>query len=222
VKVGCARAPEEMNSFLSERRRATSAVLLTAPLLVNSILSLTSYGESLSNQTLRGILPATQRQLKSRRRRLLLLITICSKSKTEMKTFVKTSLIFIILLLCVGLLLLQRSSRAENWPQKGVAGQESQSIASEQAASIPKLFDEKCARCHGADGRGHTMIGGMLGAPDFADEKWWKEEEKSERRFVHSITNGRGNMPAFGKKLSRREIRSLADYVRGFRPKTDR
>ena len=138
-----------------------------------------------------------------------------------MKTFVKISLIFITLSLCVGLLL-QRSSHAETWPQKGVAVQESQSVTSEQAASVTKLFDEKCARCHGADGRGHTMIGGMLGAPDFTDEKWWKEEEKSERRFVHSITNGKGEMPAFGKKLSRREISSLADHVRGFRPKPAR
>ena len=148
--------------------------------------------------------------------------TICSKSKTEMKTFVKISFIFITLSLCVGLLL-QRSSRAEIWPQKGVAGQESQSVTSGQAVRVTKLFDEKCARCHGADGRGHTMIGGMLGVPDFTDEEWWKEEEeKSERRFVHSITNGKGDMPAFGKKLSRREISSLADYVRGFRPKPAR
>jgi mono/diheme cytochrome c family protein len=133
-----------------------------------------------------------------------------------MKTFVKTSLILITLSLCVGLPL-QRSSRAGTWPQKGVGGQEPESVASGQAARVTKLFDEKCARCHGADGRGHTMIGSMLGAPDFTDEKWWKGEEKSERQFVHSITNGKGDMPAFGKKLSRREISSLADYVRAFR-----
>jgi mono/diheme cytochrome c family protein len=54
----------------------------------------------------------------------------------------------------------------------------------------------------------------MLGAPDFRDEKW--KMEKSESRFVHSITNGKGEMPAFGKKLTKREISSLADYVRDF------
>ena len=136
-----------------------------------------------------------------------------------MKTFVKISLLFITLSLSVGLPL-QRSSRAVTWHQKGAAGgQESESVASGQAARVTKLFDEKCARCHGADGRGHTVIGDMLDAPDFTDKKWWKEEEKSERRFVHSITNGRGDMPAFGKKLSKREISNLAAYVRGFRPK---
>ena len=133
-----------------------------------------------------------------------------------MKTFGKIALLFITLSLSVGLPF-QRSSRAVTWPQKGAGGEESESGASGEAARATKLFDEKCVRCHGADGRGHTVIGDMLDAPDFTDEKWWKAEEKSARRFVHSITNGRGDMPAFGKKLSRREISNLAAYVRGFR-----
>lgn len=138
-----------------------------------------------------------------------------------MKTFGKIALLFITLSLYAGLLL-QPSSRAGTWPQTGAGKQESESVASGQAARVTKLFDEKCARCHGADGRGHTVIGDMLGAPDFTNEKWWKEEEKSESRFVHSIANGKGDMPAFGKKLSRREVSNLAAYVRGFRPKTAR
>ena len=129
-----------------------------------------------------------------------------------MKTFVKILLLFITLSLCAGLLF-QPSSRAGTWPQTDAGGQKSESVASGQAARVTKLFDKKCARCHGADGRGKTIIGEMLGAPDFMDEKW--KVEKSESQFVHSITNGKGEMPAFGKKLSKREISSLADYVRG-------
>lgn len=85
-----------------------------------------------------------------------------------------------------------------------------------RAAQAKALFGEKCARCHGADGRGRTTLGEMLSAPDFTDERFWGEE-KSERRLVNSITGGKGEMPAFGKKLSKRDISGLADYVRAFR-----
>jgi mono/diheme cytochrome c family protein len=128
-----------------------------------------------------------------------------------MKRLVKCSVLFATLSLCAGFAL--RSSQA--------GAERSETVASAQAVQAAKLFDEKCARCHGLDGRGHTVIGGMLGAPDFTDENWWGAE-KSERRFVHSITDGREEMPAFGKKLSRREITALAAYVTGFRKKTAR
>lgn len=85
-----------------------------------------------------------------------------------------------------------------------------------RAAQAKVLFGEKCARCHGADGRGRTTLGEMLSAPDFTDERFWGEE-KSERRLVNSITEGKGEMPAFGRKLSKREIGAIADYVRSFR-----
>lgn len=85
-----------------------------------------------------------------------------------------------------------------------------------KAAQAKALFGEKCARCHGADGRGRTTLGEMLSAPDFTDERFWAEE-KSERRLVDSITAGKGEMPAFGRKLSKREIGALAEHVRSFR-----
>jgi cbb3-type cytochrome c oxidase subunit III len=87
-----------------------------------------------------------------------------------------------------------------------------------ESTQTPALFKEKCSRCHGDDGRGQTVIGQMVGAPNFTDEGWWSEE-KNERRFVHSITEGRGEMPAFGKKLTRPDIKALAAYVRTFRKK---
>lgn len=85
-----------------------------------------------------------------------------------------------------------------------------------RAAQAKALFGEKCARCHGADGRGRTTLGEMLSAPDFTDERFWGDE-KSERRLVNSIAAGKGEMPAFGKKLSKRDIGGLADHVRAFR-----
>ncbi|HWT02694.1 MAG TPA: cytochrome c [Pyrinomonadaceae bacterium] len=92
---------------------------------------------------------------------------------------------------------------------------ESKPVSPEQLARAKALFNEKCARCHGADGRGETVVGRMLSVPDFTDEEWWKKEARDER-FVESITEGKDEMPAFGKKLSRSEIRSLVAYVRRF------
>jgi mono/diheme cytochrome c family protein len=77
------------------------------------------------------------------------------------------------------------------------------------------LFDEKCAKCHGTNGRGKTVTGEMLGVPDFTDENWWKEG-KTGKRLVTSVTEGRDGMPPFGKKLSGHEIATLVAYVRRF------
>jgi len=121
-----------------------------------------------------------------------------------MKTFVKTSLLLLTLLLCA-------------W-QALPAPQEQAAVENSETTQTPALFKEKCARCHGEDGRGQTVIGRMVDAPDFNDEDWWNEE-KTERRFVRSITEGKDAMPAFGKKLTRPEIKALAAYVKTFRKK---
>jgi mono/diheme cytochrome c family protein len=123
-----------------------------------------------------------------------------------MRTFVKSSLLILTLLLCA-------------WQARPAPHEKTESEKKE-STQTPALFREKCARCHGEDGRGQTVIGRMVGAPNFTDEHWWNEE-KNERRFVHSVTEGKGEMPPFGKKLTRTEIKALAAYVRTFR-KTER
>jgi mono/diheme cytochrome c family protein len=88
-------------------------------------------------------------------------------------------------------------------------------LSSEDLARAKSLFGGKCARCHGSNGRGQTVLGQMLSAPDFTDWKWWKDHDK-DRELIKSITNGNGDMPTFGKKLSKTEISLLASYVRQF------
>ena len=112
-----------------------------------------------------------------------------------------------------------RPPRAAARVQEASARQ-SDSMSPERLARAKALFGEKCARCHGADGRGETVTGSMLGVPDFTDEKWWKEE-RSEARLITSVTEGRDEMPAFGRKLTRREIASLVAYVRRFNKAAD-
>ena len=84
-----------------------------------------------------------------------------------------------------------------------------------QSSGTKQLFKDKCARCHGLDGRGQTQMGDMFDAPDFTDKEWWKEG-RSNQRLIDSVRNGRGFMPKFEKKLTSQQITSLISYVRQF------
>src|SRR5215210_7905293 len=93
------------------------------------------------------------------------------------------------------------------------ATQKKLSRRQQQLASAKVLFIENCARCHGADGRGETPMGKVFGATNLADAGWWKRERVNEKRLAVSIRDGRGQMPAFGKKLSKEEINALVALV---------
>ncbi len=134
-------------------------------------------------------------------------------SYRRMKIFIKGSILLAALLLFAGHL--AHSSTARAFPQDEQAKKDSESISPEQLAQAKTTFGDRCARCHGADGRGQTILGGMLGVPNFTDEKWWKEE-KSDKHLINSVTEGKDEMPAFGKKLSKQEITALVFYVRRF------
>jgi mono/diheme cytochrome c family protein len=76
-----------------------------------------------------------------------------------------------------------------------------------------------CARCHGADGQSNTPMGKVYDAPNLADAAWWKRERAGDKRLHASIRDGRGGMPAFGKKLSKEEINALVALVKTFKGK---
>jgi cbb3-type cytochrome c oxidase subunit III len=125
-----------------------------------------------------------------------------------MKKFFEGAVIIVAVVLAAGWLLRASSAGVRPAVQK-------KEESAEQAARAKAVFNEKCARCHGADGRGETAVGRMLSVPDFTDGKFWKKDA-TDARLMDSITEGKNEMPAFGKKLSRQEIRSLAAYVRRF------
>lgn len=77
------------------------------------------------------------------------------------------------------------------------------------------LFAKNCAKCHGRDGRAKTFRGKIVGARDFTNAEW--QSRVSDETLAASITNGRGSMPSFKKKLSDEEIKSLVNYVRKFK-----
>jgi mono/diheme cytochrome c family protein len=89
-----------------------------------------------------------------------------------------------------------------------------------KSTDVVDIFRTNCARCHGADGRGDTPLGHTYQAPNFADDEWWRANSKitGTRSLVSIVSNGKGGMPAFSKKLKPIEIKLLVSYVRRFRP----
>ena len=79
-------------------------------------------------------------------------------------------------------------------------------------SDVAGLYDKKCAECHGKDGRSRSFRGKHTHARDLTDAQW--QEGTTDERIYNSIENGKGKMPAFGKKLSDTEINSLVRYVR--------
>jgi len=73
------------------------------------------------------------------------------------------------------------------------------------------LYVQNCARCHGSNGKAQTKLGRSLGAEDLTSSD---VKEMSAERIARAITRGRGDMPAFGKKLNAKQIASIAQYVR--------
>lgn len=97
-----------------------------------------------------------------------------------------------------------------------VAAQKRARRGSSQAASVDakSLFNQRCAKCHGSDGRAHTVMGEIGIAPNFTERKW--QEGVSDRRLTNSIMYGREGMPPFRGKLSAKQIKALVAYVRAF------
>src|SRR6266550_2793224 len=93
------------------------------------------------------------------------------------------------------------------------------SAARSRGAQAGDLFRNNCARCHGADGAGDTPLGHTYNTPDFTDPEWWRKHSNitSAGSLASIVNGGKGGMPAFGRKLTRTEIRRLVNYVRRFR-----
>ena len=71
------------------------------------------------------------------------------------------------------------------------------------------LYVQNCARCHGSNGKAQTALGRKLDANDLTTST------ASDAKIVRMITNGRGKMPSFKRKLTAAQIMSVAGYVKG-------
>ncbi len=75
----------------------------------------------------------------------------------------------------------------------------------------PATFRQKCAACHGPDGKAQTAAAKNLGVKSFADPAVVK---MSEADLSAAIEKGKGKMPAYGKSLSADDIKAMVAYIR--------
>jgi mono/diheme cytochrome c family protein len=74
------------------------------------------------------------------------------------------------------------------------------------AVSSRSLYATHCASCHGSDGRSNTKRGRETEADDISGGI-------STSKIVRVVTNGKGDMPSFKRKLTAAQIASIARYV---------
>jgi mono/diheme cytochrome c family protein len=83
------------------------------------------------------------------------------------------------------------------------------------AGDARSVYNGKCASCHGRDGRAQSMHAKHEKARDLTSGEW--QDSVSDERIYNSISNGKGKMPGFKKRLSDAQMDELVNYVRRLR-----
>ena len=80
-----------------------------------------------------------------------------------------------------------------------------------QGGSGQGIFADKCAMCHGADGKGNGPAASAFSPPpkDFKTPAFWQEMNRA--KIKDTIENGHGSMPAVD--LNSSQIRAVIDYM---------
>jgi mono/diheme cytochrome c family protein len=73
------------------------------------------------------------------------------------------------------------------------------------------LYKQKCAACHGADGRGDTPAGKSTKVRSFNDPEVAK---LGDEELAGVIEKGKNKMPAYGKSMKPDEIKAMVAYIR--------
>ena len=74
-----------------------------------------------------------------------------------------------------------------------------------------ELFEERCAMCHGHDGRATNEMGRKIGAKDLASKE---SQALSVKQIQEQISKGKNRMPGYEGVLTDEEIKTLAKYVK--------
>ena len=88
------------------------------------------------------------------------------------------------------------------------------------AATAAENWDNNCAKCHGADGKGQTKVGKKLNLKDYTDAA--VQAKMTDEEMTKAITegikaDGKEKMKAFKEEISDAEIKDLVAFVRKFK-----
>jgi mono/diheme cytochrome c family protein len=87
---------------------------------------------------------------------------------------------------------------------------------------IVRLWNSKCATCHGEDGRGHTEQGKEMGIDDMTKAAYWKDVtvERGRKTVLEGLKrtlNGKEQeMKPFGDRLTPQQVDALNLYAVSF------
>lgn len=93
--------------------------------------------------------------------------------------------------------------------------------SSVRATSAAENWVEHCAKCHGARGKGDTMVGGHLKARDYSDPKVQaslKEEEMAKAITEGVVVEGKARMRAYSE-FTPDEVKELIAHMLKFKAK---
>ncbi len=89
------------------------------------------------------------------------------------------------------------------------------------AAPAADNWENHCAKCHGADGKGQTKVGKKLGVLDYTstDDQAKLTDEQATKASVEGAKDkaGKERMKGYQDELSPQEIKELVAMVRKFK-----
>ncbi|MGC4073910.1 MAG: cytochrome c [Nibricoccus sp.] len=95
------------------------------------------------------------------------------------------------------------------------------SSVSLMSAPAAENWENHCAKCHGADGKGQTKVGKKLNLRDYTDAA--VQAKMTDEEIIKAITDGitddkgKEKMKAYKDELSADEIKDLLAHVRKFK-----
>ncbi len=96
------------------------------------------------------------------------------------------------------------------------------SVLSSFSFADKKLFDAKCASCHGKDGKGNIVMSKMFKvAPEALNLTSSEFAAKKDEEILKIIAEGKNKMPAYAKQLNSEQQKSVLQYIRGLAAKKE-
>ena len=92
---------------------------------------------------------------------------------------------------------------------------------SSQAAPVAENWENHCAKCHGADGKGQTKAGKKLQVKDYTDAAVQAEmtDEAIVKVIVEGVNDkaGKEKMKSYKDELTPEEIKEFVAFIRKFK-----